>query len=388
MMSAPFDPRSAAAPANADAWRHDPRVVLVLDAGGTSLRFTAIQGGRELLDEPCTLPSCGDDLERSLAQITRGFATVHAATARRAVAMSLAFPGPADYRRGIIGDPPNLTGFRGVPLGPMLAAQFGLPTFAANDGALFAYGEALGGLLPFVNDRLAAAGSPRRFRNLLGATFGTGFGGGIVIDGKLVMGDNSAAGQIWMMRHRDDRRAMAEEGVSIRAVRRDYAAATGLPLDEVPEPKQIAQIAAGDAPGDRGAARAAFRRLGQVAGDAIANALTLIDGLVVLGGGLSGAAGLFRDALLDELNGELETARGPIRRLPFAVLDLDDPAGLAALVGDAPGELAVPGTDRTVAGAPRRLSGLGVTRLGTTAAIALGAYAHALAEIAARGAAG
>jgi glucokinase len=383
-MSAPLTPRFGADPARAPAWRDDPRVVLVLDAGGTSLRFDAIQGGRALLDAPCTLPSFGDDLERSLEQIIRGFATVHAATARRAVALSLAFPGPADYRRGIIGDLPNLPGFRGgVPLGPMLAAQFGLPTFANNDGTLFAYGEALGGLLPFVNDRLAAAGSARRFRNLLGFTFGTGFGGGIVIDGHPVMGDNSAAGQVWMMRHRDDRRRMAEEGVSIRAVRRDYAAATGLPLDEVPEPKQIARIATGEAPGDRRAASEAFRRLGQVAGDAIANALTLIDGLVVLGGGLSGAAGLFRAALLDELNSQLEGASGPIARLPFEVLDLDDPGGLAALVGDPVRDLAIPGSDHLVAGSPRKLTGVGVTRLGTTAAIALGAYAYALGEIAA-----
>jgi glucokinase len=380
---AQFDPRSGADLAMADALRSDQRVVLVLDAGGTSFRFNAIQGGRALLDTPCTLPSFGDDLERSLGQITQGFAAVHAATARRAVALSLAFPGPADYRRGIIGDLPNLTGFRGgVPLGPMLAAKFGLPTFAGNDGALFAYGEALGGLLPFVNDRLAAAGSARRYRNLLGFTFGTGFGGGIVIDGRLVVGDNSAAGQIWMMRHRDERQRMAEEGVSIRAVRRDYAAATGLALDQVPEPKLIAQIATGDAPGDQRAAAEAFRRLGQVAGDAIANALTLIDGLVVLGGGLSGAAGLFRAALLEELNGRLEVSSGPVDRLPFKVLDLDDPIGLSALLADQVRELPIPGTDETIACSPHKLTGVGVTRLGTTAAIALGAYAYALGELA------
>lgn len=355
----------------------DPRVVLVLEAGGTSFRFNALQGGRALL-APLTRPSFGDDLARSLAQITEGFAAVHAASERRAVALSIAFPGPADYRHGVIGDLPNLPGFRGgVPLGPMLAARFGLPTFVHNDGALFAYGEAHGGLLPWVNDRLAAAGRARRFGNLLGFTFGSGFGGGIVVEGRLVIGDNTAAGQIWMMPHRDDRRRVAEEGVSIRAVRRDYAARAGIALDDAPEPRQIAEIATGDAPGDRGAAIAAFRRLGQVAGDAIAHALALIDGLVVIGGGLSGAAGLFRAALLDELNAQLDTASGPVDRLP-RVLDLDDPAGLAALVADDARELVVPGTAQTVAYIADKRTGVAVTRLGTTAAIALGAYAYAL----------
>jgi len=378
---APFDRHLGADPA-AGAWRDDPRVVLVLDAGGTSFRFDAIQGGRPLLDAPRTLASHGDDLVRSLRQILDGFTAVHAATGRQAVALSLAFPGPADYRRGIIGDLPNLTGFRGgVPLGPMLEAAFGLPAFVNNDGALFAYGEALGGLLPEVNQQLAAAGSTRRFGNLLGFTLGTGFGGGIVVDGRLVIGDNSAAGQIWTMRHRDHRERMVEEGVSIRAVRRDYAAATGTAPDQAPEPKQIAEIAAGTAPGDRGAAAEAFRRLGAVAGDAIAGALALIDGLVVLGGGLAGAADLFRPALLDELNGELDLASGPARRLLFDVVDLDDPAGLAALCRDDPGELAVPGTDLKVPAALPRRTGVGVSRLGTTAAIALGAYAHALGAL-------
>jgi glucokinase len=368
------------------ALRGDSRVVLVLDAGGTSFRFDAMQGGRSLLDAPHTVPSRGDDLERSLAQITEGFTTVHASTGRRAVALSLAFPGPADYRRGIIGDLPNLPGYRGgVPLGPMLAARFGLPVFLGNDGALFTYGEALGGLLPGVNAQLAAAGSARRFRNLLGVTFGTGFGGGIVIDGRLVVGDNSAAGQIWTMRHRDDRERTAEEGVSIRAVQRDYATDTSVGGDHrrgpVLEPKEIARIATGEAPGNRRAAVEAFRRLGRVAGDAIAGALGLIDGLVVLGGGLSGAAPLFLGALLRELNGTLDTESGPVDRLAFPVVDGDEPGGIAALALAPTGELAVPGTAQTVPNAPRRMSGVGVTRLGTTTAIALGAYAHALTEL-------
>jgi glucokinase len=369
------------APAPSASRPDDPRIVLVLDAGGTSFRFNACRGGRTLLP-PHTLPSCGDDLARSLAQLVDGFATVHAATGGQAVALSIAFPGPADYARGIIGDLPNLPGFRGgVPIGPMLAARFGLPAFVNNDGALFAYGEAIGGVLPFINHELAAAGSPRRFRNLLGVTFGTGFGGGLVLDGHLVIGDNSAAGQIYGMRHRDDRARITEEGVSIRGVRQGYATAAGLALADVPEPQQIAEIAAGHAAGDPGAAREAFRRLGEVAGDAIGNAVSMFDCLVVVGGGLSGAAPLFRSALLAELNGQLATWSGPIDRLPSRVLDLDDPAGLAALVHSQTHQLAIPGTDQTVAYTPDKLTGVAITRLGTTAAMALGAYAYALDQL-------
>ncbi len=84
----------------------------------------------------------------------------------------------------------------------MLEDRFGLPTFINNDGDLFAYGEAAAGFLPYVNGLLEQAGSPKRFRNLFGVTLGTGLGGGIVRDGELFIGDNSVAGEIWLMRHK------------------------------------------------------------------------------------------------------------------------------------------------------------------------------------------
>ncbi|HQF38468.1 MAG TPA: ROK family protein, partial [Opitutaceae bacterium] len=169
----------------------DPRIVLTLDAGGTSFRFSA-RRGRERITELVTLPSAGADLGRCLANLVEGFTRACAACPEPPVAISFAFPGPADYRAGVIGDLTNLPAFRGgVALGPMLEAKFGLPVFINNDGDLFAYGEAIAGFLPWVNDQLAQAGSPRRFENLVGVTLGTGFGGGLVRRGELFRGDNA-----------------------------------------------------------------------------------------------------------------------------------------------------------------------------------------------------
>jgi glucokinase len=357
----------------------DTRIVLTLDAGGTKFVFAAVQGGREIV-EPLSLPAHGDDLDACLGQVVRGFETQHERTGRRAVALSFAFPGPADYAAGIIGDLGNLPGFRGgVALGPMLAERFGLPVFVNNDGDLFALGESLGGLLPWVNERLAAAGSARRFSNLLGVTLGTGFGAGIVAGGRLVLGDNSAAAEIWLVRGKLDRDGPAEEGVSIRALRRAYAAATAATPDAVPDPKALAAMARGEQPGDAAAAREAFRRLGECAGDALANAVTLVDGLVAIGGGLAGAAPLFLPALIAELNGSFVDAAG--RRLPrleSRAFDLDDPARLAAFVRGDARPIRVPGSTRRVDYDPLKRIGVGLSRLGTSRAIALGAYALAL----------
>ena len=161
-------------------YSHDNRVVITLDAGGTNLVFGAMQANRFIV-EPITLPSHAEDLDKCLATMVEGFRAVISRLSEKPVAISFAFPGPADYPNGIIGGYlPNFPSFRdGVALGPFLEATFGIPVFINNDGDLFAYGEALGGALPEVNAKLEALGCPKRYKNLVGYTFGTGLGVGI-----------------------------------------------------------------------------------------------------------------------------------------------------------------------------------------------------------------
>ena len=126
----------------------DPRIVLALDAGGTNLIFSAIAGNREIV-EPVHFHSVPDDLDRMLSTLVEGFEAVRRQLDAAPVAISFAFPGPADYAHGIIGDLPNFPSFRGgVALGPFLERKFGIPVFINNDGNLFAYGEAISGALP------------------------------------------------------------------------------------------------------------------------------------------------------------------------------------------------------------------------------------------------
>src|SRR5690348_16326518 len=94
------DPGSARdAPGNAPAAIDDPRVVMTLDAGGTSFRFMAMRGGRAIT-ATLTRPSYADDLDRCLATLVEGFTRTRDACPEPPHAISFAFPGPADYRRG------------------------------------------------------------------------------------------------------------------------------------------------------------------------------------------------------------------------------------------------------------------------------------------------
>jgi len=360
------------------SYSHDDRVVLTLDAGGTNFVFSALQADRPVV-ESFALPSNADNLERSLDTLRQGFARARDASPAPPVAISFAFPAPADYFNGVIVGPRNLPAYRDVALKAMLEDHFGLPVFINNDGDLFAYGEAASGFLPYVNGLLEKAGSPKRFRNLVGITLGTGFGGGIVRDGELLTGDNSASGEIWLMRHKLERDTNAEEGASIRAVRRVYAAESGL---EAPEPRVIFEIAEGRAPGDRLAAQKAFRRLGEVAGDAIAMALTLVDGLVVIGGGIAGAHRQFLPAIIDEMNSTYLAPNGErFRRLIPKAFNLEDDAQRAVFLRGETKELKVPGSGRTIRFDGLQRTGIGVTRLGTSEATAIGAYAFALDKL-------
>jgi glucokinase len=356
----------------------DSRAVMTLDAGGTNFVFSAMQANKSVVD-PFVLPAHSDNLERSLASITAGFRRVRESLAEPPAAISFAFPGPCDYFSGIVIRPGNLPAYRDVPLTAILEDAFGLPTFINNDGDLFTYGEAAAGFLPYVNGLLEQAGSPKRFRNLLGFTLGTGLGGGLVRDGQLIIGDNSAAGEVWLLRHKLERDRNAEEGSSIRAVRRAYAAATGMTFEQAPEPKEIFAIAEGTAEGNQEAARGAFRRLGEVAGDAIAEADTLIDGLAVIGGGIAGAHRQFLPAIVAEMNNSYTAPNGEkFRRLIPQAFNLEDPGELAVFLKGEAKDLTVPGSGRHVRFDAMPRVGVGISRLGTSEATAIGAYAYAL----------
>lgn len=361
-------------------YQEDSRVVMTLDAGGTNYVFGAIAGGREIVG-PVTLPASADNLDRSLSNLVEGFSRVRASLDTSPCAISFAFPGPADYDSGIIGDLPNFPSFRGgIALGPYLEQKFGVPVYINNDGNLFAYGEAMTGILPEVNRRLAEAGSSKKFKNLLGITLGTGFGAGVVIDGCLLTGDNGCGGDVWCLRNKKYPDNIAEDSASIRAVRRVYRELSGDTADLTP--KDIFDIAEGLRNGDRESARASFAELGEIAGDAVASAITLVDGIVVIGGGLAGASKYIIPAMIKEMNattGMMGNGRFP--RLQSRVYNLDEPDEFRAFASDDKRRIAVPQSDSVAGYDPFKRIGVAVCKRGTSRAIADGAYMFALRKL-------
>ncbi len=94
--------------------------------------------------------------------------------------------GPLDAAQGILADPPNLHGWKNVPLGRMLHDHCGLPVMLENDANAAALGE-------------FAFGAGRGTRDMVYITVSTGIGGGIIADGRLYRGTGGAAGEIGHM---------------------------------------------------------------------------------------------------------------------------------------------------------------------------------------------
>jgi glucokinase len=357
---------------------HKPRTILTLDAGGTNFVFSAQREFKEIV-KPLGFAANGDHLEKCLKTLIQGFRAVLNQCDGKADAISFAFPGPADYRNGVIGDLGNLPAFRGgIALGPMLEEIFQMPVFINNDGDLFALGESMAGFLPWVNECL---NQPARFQSLVGITLGTGTGGGVVVNGHLLRGDNSAGAEIWLLKNPQHTQSFVEESLSARAILMAYHQESNV-SDPASSPEEVFQIAKALKPGDRQAALASFELFGEVLGQTLRQIITITDSPVVIGGGLARGWELFASKMMRVLEGSVQTLKGDsLPGLVSKVYDLENAQALAAFKENATATVKVPYSDRMVLYEPNKKIPLGRTKLGTSRAVALGAYTYACQQL-------
>jgi glucokinase len=100
--------------------------------------------------------------------------------------ITIAAPGPIDIKRGVLVNPPNLHGWRNVPLAAMLHRATGAKVHVANDADMAGLGE-------------FHRGAGRGTRNMVYITWSTGVGGGLIVDGRLHRGAHGSAGEIGHM---------------------------------------------------------------------------------------------------------------------------------------------------------------------------------------------
>ena len=321
-----------------------------------------------------------DDAARCQRTLAEGFRSIWEILPYTPSAISFAFPGPPTTRTASSETCPTSRVSGEAWLRPYLEHVFGIPVFIKQRRQLVRLRRSLTGILPEVNDRLKACGSQRRYHNLIGVTLGTGFGAGVVIRNELLTGDNSTGGDVWCQRNHKYPEYIVEESVSIRAVRHVYARESG--SAENLSPKDIFQIAEGTRNGNPEAARAAFAELGQMAAEALASALTLIDGLVVIGGACRVPINTSAPPCLKVCAAHWACATAAVSpRLQMEIYDLEDEKEFEAFATTPKRLIPVLDTDRTIPYDAFKRTGIALTRQGTNRSIALGAYTFALRQL-------
>jgi glucokinase len=198
------------------------------------------------------------------------------------MAIGVGTPGPADATGRIVKVAINLTGWHDVPLADWLEAKTGKPTILANDANCAGLGEAW-------------LGAGRHFQNLILLTLGTGVGGAIILDGKLFVGHQGAAGELGLITLNPDgpmcnsgNQGSLEQYTSVVAIRRR----TGK------EPAELGALAqAGDIK-----ALTFWQEYGKYLGVGLSSLVyVLTPQAIVLGGGVSASFEFFLPTLKAEI---------------------------------------------------------------------------------------
>ncbi len=234
----------------------------------------------------------------------------------KASAVALGMPGFID-RHGVIAASPNLPGLSDFPLKRLLAERLTLPVTVANDALCAARGAWL------LED-------PRP-PSLAMLTLGTGVGGGLIIDGRPVVGDGGTAmemGHIPMVQNGHPC------GCSKRGCLEQYASATALTRIDAQAggPGRGARELAEAAGSGEARAREIYEAAGRYLGLGVATLVQLVDVRTVrIGGGLSRSWNLIEPALRTSLEENLiPPLRGKIDVGPIPPDRIDQVALLGA----------------------------------------------------------
>lgn len=272
-----------------------PANILGVDLGGTNARAAAVRRHRLGTVSSVRIDPMGS-VEAVLADL---YGLIDRTTSGAIDAIGIGVPSVVDVERGIVYDVVNIPSWKEVHLKSILEDRYDVPVRVNNDANCFALGE-------------AHFGTGVGHRSLIGLIIGTGFAGGIILDGRLYPGRNCGAGEFGLIPYRDSIYEHYCSGQFFpRRVRQ-----TGIEV--------FRRAEAGDPE-----ALAVFAEFGQHLGEAIKTILYAYDPeRIVLGGSVRKAFRFFEDAMWTAIRAfEFPNSLGS---LTIAVSELEHVAILGA----------------------------------------------------------
>lgn len=295
---------------------------IAVDIGGTQLRAALYPAGETKALIQKRTPTRSKD-QSPIDRLLDLLQTVWPADGKvRAIGM--AAPGPTNPRRGIIYAAPNIKGWENLPLAQIVQDRFKVPTLLGNDANMAALGE-------------WKFGAGRGYQHVLYITISTGIGGGVIEDGRLLLGCQGLAAEIGHVTVLPDgplcgcgQRGHLEALASGTAIARYVAEqlASGVPslLSEQPNPtaRDVSLAAENGDP----LAKSALARAGTYLGHAIADYLHLYNPqVIILGGGVSRSGALLIEPLRASLADRVISPEY-LHGLVITTAELGDEAGL------------------------------------------------------------
>lgn len=165
------------------------RVFLGVDIGGTNTKVGLVDAGGTVRGHVMIETRAAEGAAGLVGRVGEAFERLaaEAGIARKAVeAVGVGSPGPLSVRRGVVIHAANLPGWRDVPLRDLFREALDRPVVLDNDANAACWGE-------------YRYGAGRGVGDVVMLTLGTGIGGGVVCDGRLVHGHFENAGELGHM---------------------------------------------------------------------------------------------------------------------------------------------------------------------------------------------
>ncbi len=163
------------------------RPVLAVDLGGTQIRAAVITPDLAVHCRRAVPTHDAEGVEAVLARICDVAAAVRDDAAAEGLpapaGVGISSPGPLDPWRGVVLAPPNLAGWTNVPIVARVGQALDMLAFLERDSNVAVMGE-------------WRYGAARGTRNAIYITVSTGVGGGVIIDGRPLLGADGTAGEV------------------------------------------------------------------------------------------------------------------------------------------------------------------------------------------------
>lgn len=185
-----------------------------VDLGGTTVKLAFLDSTGNILDKweiPTVTEDGGSRILPDIAEAINGYIAEKQLSREALIGVGIGVPGPV-RPDGSVNGCVNL-GWGQVQVEKQLSGLTGLKVKAGNDATVAALGECWKG---------GGAGC----QNMIFATLGTGVGGGIVVDGKVIHGTHGAGGEIGHVTV--NREETARCGCGRKGCIEQYGSATGI----------------------------------------------------------------------------------------------------------------------------------------------------------------